>query len=44
VQYLATIRPVPAAPAPGGSIGWWLVAVVVLALIVAGGFVLTSRR
>jgi hypothetical protein len=38
------IRPAPAAPPAGGSIAWWLVAVVVLGLIVASGIVLTSRR
>jgi hypothetical protein len=44
MQHLATIRPVPAAPVADGSIVWWLVAVVLLAVIVVGGLVLTSRR
>jgi hypothetical protein len=44
VHPLAAIRPAPAAPPTGGSIAWWLVAVVVLAVIVASGMFLTSRR
>jgi hypothetical protein len=44
VQHFATIRPAPAAPPTASPIGWWLVAVAVLALIVAGGVVLSSRR
>jgi hypothetical protein len=44
VQLFATIRPAPAAPPTASSILWWLVAVAVLALVVAAGVVLSSRR
>ena len=44
VHHFATIRPAPAAPPTPSSIVWWLVAVAVLALIVAGGVILSSRR
>jgi hypothetical protein len=44
VQHFATIRPAPAAPPTASSILWWLVAVAVLALVVAAGVVLSSRR
>jgi hypothetical protein len=44
VHHFATIRPAPAAPATASSIVWWLVAVAVLALVVAGGVILSSRR
>jgi hypothetical protein len=36
--------PVPAGPVPGGSMTVWIWLVVVLAVIVVGGFVLSSRR
>jgi hypothetical protein len=41
---LATLHPVPPAPVPDGSITGWIWLTIVLALVVAGGVVLTSRR
>ena len=41
---LAVLRPAAPPAAPDGSIVPWLVAVVVLAVIVASGVYLTSRR
>ncbi len=40
----AEIRPVAPAPTPHGSILGWVVLAIVLAVIVAGGMVLSSRR
>jgi hypothetical protein len=40
----ATLYPLPQAPAPDGSIAGWIWLTIVLAVIVAGGVVLTSRR
>ena len=44
MQLLAILRPVPQAPVPSGSIAGWIWLTIVLALIVTGGVVLTSRR
>jgi hypothetical protein len=44
VQHLANIRPAPPAPSAGGSLTVWLWFSVVLAVVVVGGYVLTSRR
>jgi hypothetical protein len=44
VQYLATVRPAPAAPPADGSVALWIWFGVVLAVIVIGGYVLASRR
>jgi hypothetical protein len=44
VQLLATVQPAPAAPPVGGSIHLWIWAVLVLAVIVVGGYVLSLRR
>jgi len=44
MQLLGILRPVPQAPVPSGSIAGWIWLTIVLALIVAGGVVLTSRR
>ena len=41
---IGALRPAAPPPAQGGSITPWLVAVVVLAVIVASGVYLTSRR
>jgi hypothetical protein len=41
---IGALRPAAPPPAQGGSIMPWLVAVVVLAVIVASGVYLTSRR
>jgi hypothetical protein len=38
------IRPVPPAPTPHASIAGWVLLAVILALVVAGGMVLSSRR
>ena len=38
------VHPVPPAPDPGGSLSGWIWLTVVLALVIAGGMVLTSRR
>jgi hypothetical protein len=40
----AGLRPVAPAPIPHGSISGWVVLAVVLAVIVASGVVLASRR
>ena len=40
----ATVYPVPQAAVPTGSLTGWIWLLVVLALVVAGGVVLTSRR
>ena len=42
--FLGAIRPVAPAEPPHTSIELWLVLVVVLALVVASGLFLTSRR
>jgi hypothetical protein len=39
-----TVHPLPQAAVPDGSVTGWIWLMVVLALIVAGGLVLTSRR
>ena len=44
VHLLANVYPLPSAPAPDGSITGWIWLTVVLALVVACGVVLTSRR
>jgi hypothetical protein len=44
VLLFATLHPLPQAPPPTGSITGWLWLMVVLAVIVAGGLVLSSRR
>ena len=44
MHLLAHIYPVPQAPMPDGSIAGWIWLTVVLAVIVACGVVLTSRR
>jgi hypothetical protein len=44
MELLGTLRPLPQAPVPSGSISGWIWLTIVLALVVAGGFVLTSRR
>jgi hypothetical protein len=44
MQFLATLRPLPQAATPDGSITGWIWLTVVLAVIVAGGMILTSRR
>lgn len=44
VQLLAHLRPAPAAPAAGSSIALWLWVSVMLAVVVIGGYVLSSRR
>jgi hypothetical protein len=41
---LEGVHPVPPAVTPHGSIVLWVVLAIVLAVIVAGGVVLTSRR
>ena len=44
VLLLATLHPLPKAATPSGSVTGWIWVMVVLALIVAGGVVLSSRR
>jgi hypothetical protein len=44
MHVLADIHAVPPATAPDGSLGAWLWLIVALALLVAGGLVLASRR
>jgi hypothetical protein len=44
VLLLADLHPAAPVAGPHGSIVPWLVAVAVLAVVVAGGFYLTSRR
>jgi hypothetical protein len=44
VLLLTTLRPAPAAPATGGSIGLWIWLGVALAFIVVGGYILGLRR
>ena len=44
VHLLANVYPLPSAPTPSGSIAGWIWLTVVLALVVACGVVLTSRR
>jgi hypothetical protein len=44
MSLLANLRPLPQAPTPGGSVTGWIWLTVVLAIIVAGGMILTSRR
>lgn len=44
VQLLTHLRPAAAAPAPGSSMALWLWVGVVLAVVVIGGYVLSSRR
>jgi hypothetical protein len=41
---LAELRPVAPAPVPHGSVAGWALAAIVLALVVACGVFLTSRR
>jgi hypothetical protein len=41
---LAEFRPAPAAPNVGSSIHLWIWVGVVLAVVVIGGYVLSSRR
>jgi hypothetical protein len=41
---LANVHPLPQAAVPNGSVTGWIWLLVVLALVVAGGVVLTSRR
>ena len=40
----AEIHPVPPAVTPDGSLAGWILLAVLLALVVAGGLVLASRR
>jgi hypothetical protein len=42
--FLAAIHPAAPAATPHSSVAEWVVLAVVLALVVAGGMVLTSRR
>ena len=44
VHVLREIHAVPPATAPDGSLGAWLWLIVGLALVLAGGLVLASRR
>lgn len=44
MHLLANVYPLPSAPMPNGSIAGWIWLTVVLALVVACGVVLTSRR
>lgn len=41
---LETLHPAPPAPLPDGSLDGWIWLTVVLAVVVLGGIVLTSRR
>jgi cytochrome b len=41
---LATVRPAPPANPPSGSLLMWVLLTVVVALVVAGTVVFTSRR
>ena len=41
---IAELRPVPPAVVPNGSLAGWVVLAVLLAIVVTGGLVLTSRR
>ena len=43
-MWLADIHPVPPAKVPDGSMVGWLLLAIVLAVVVAAGVVLTSRR
>ena len=38
------VHPVPAAPHPDGSLAGWLWVAVALALLLAGGLIVSSRR
>jgi len=40
----SVVHPVPPATPPGGSLSGWIWLLVLLAVVVAGGVVLTSRR
>jgi hypothetical protein len=40
----AIVHPLPQAAVPDGSVGGWIWLMVALALVVAGGLVLMSRR
>jgi hypothetical protein len=44
VEFLANLRPAPAAPPAGGSIALWVWLVVALAVVVVAGLVVSSRR
>ena len=44
VLLLATLYPLPKATTPSGSVTGWIWLMIVLALIVAAGVVLSSRR
>jgi hypothetical protein len=44
VLLLATLYPLPKAATPNGSVTGWIWLMIVLALIVAAGVVLSSRR
>ena len=43
-MFLGAIHPVPQAASPDGSITGWIWLTIVLALVVAAGLVITSRR
>ncbi|MFL5962584.1 MAG: hypothetical protein ACJ757_06790 [Gaiellaceae bacterium] len=44
MQHLANIRPAPAAPPVGSSVAIWIWLSIGLAVVVVGGYVLSSRR
>jgi hypothetical protein len=44
VRLSGPLHPLPAAPASAGSLTGWILLIVVLALVVASGLVLASRR
>jgi hypothetical protein len=44
VQLLADIHPAAPAAAPGGSLAGWLWLGIVVAIVVAGGLLIASRR
>ena len=43
-MHVGDIHPVPPAEVPGASVLWWLLLALVLAVVVAAGLFLTSRR
>jgi hypothetical protein len=44
VLLVSDLYPLPPAPTPAGSVTGWIWLTIVLAVIVAGGVVLSSRR
>ena len=44
VQLLADLHPAAPATAPGGSLAGWLWLGIVVAIVVAGGLLIASRR